>query len=301
MSANLLKHHAMSFCSSTLSTTHHSAKSSREMISSRRLLIICLIGALVRGITCSRPCFASYALSSQYWNTYIWAFGPNIWRAASWRFDCRYACLRSSIAPSESSKLALDRLPSSRLWSEKWLRRCIITRLKSDSSTRCCAISELISVSSSSTRWRFVATEWMFQARSLSSASWSSKVRCFFKASGTFFVDFLGAESTENILLTMQLFQIILCALDRDFSMVPLPSQSGELTLSSWCTTGFLWRESFGSLKGLKEWLWKPAQSSTQVLSSPYHCNASPRYMACWIERSVTAARDPGPGNGHSI
>jgi len=183
MSANLLKHQAMSFCSYPFGIAHNSAESSRVLISGRGLFIILLIGALVRGISSSRRCFAAFAFSSQCWNTSIRVFVRKEWKAASWQFDCRYACSRSIIAFFGSLELTFKRLPSWRTWSKNWFRRCIITKLKSGSSTRCCAISDSICVLSSSTRQRFAAAGRLFQAGSLSCSSCLSKVSCFFKAS----------------------------------------------------------------------------------------------------------------------
>ena len=181
----------MWFSSSSFAIAHHSAKSSRVLISGRGFFIISLIGALVRGISSSRGCFAVFAFSSHYWSTSFQAFVRKICKAPSWQFNCRYACLRPIIAVSGSSELTFPRLPSWWIWSEKWFRRCIFTKLKSDSSKRCCAMSDLICVLSSSTRWRFAATESVFQARSLSYSSCLSKLSCVFKASKNVFVDLL--------------------------------------------------------------------------------------------------------------
>jgi len=191
MSANQLIHQAMWFCSSPFCIAHHSAKSSRVLISGRWFFIIGLIGAFVRGISSSRHCAAAFPLSSQYWISYFQAFVREIWKPASWWFDCRYSCLRSIIAFSRSSELTFKWLPSRQIWSEKWFRRCIFTKLKSDSSKGCCAISDSICISSSSTRRRFAAAERLFQAGSFSHSSCFSKVCCIFKASETFFVDLL--------------------------------------------------------------------------------------------------------------
>ena len=197
MSANLLKHQAMWFCSSPFGIAYHSAKSSRVLIAVRGFFIIHLISALVRGISSSRRCFAAFAFTSRYWNTFR-AFVRKFWKAPSIRFDCRYACLRSIIASSGSSELTFKRLPSWRIRSEKWFRRCIFTNLISDSSRRCYAISDSIFVFSSSTRRRFAATERLFQVGSLSRSSCLSKVSSFFKASKTFFVDLLARNRLKT-------------------------------------------------------------------------------------------------------
>ena len=162
--------------------------------------IIRLIGALVRGISSSWRCFAAFAFSSRYWNTSFRAFIHEIWKPASGWFDCWYACLRSIVAFSGSSELIFKRLPSWRIWSEKWFRRCIFTKLKSDLSTRWCAISDSLCVLSSSTWRHFAAAERLFQVGSLSRSSCLSKVRCFVKASQTFFVDLLAQNRMKTSL-----------------------------------------------------------------------------------------------------
>ena len=182
----------MWFRSSPFGIAHHLAESSTVLISGCGLLIIRLIGALVRGISLPRHCFAAFAFSSRYWNTSFRACFVKIWKAASWRFDCWYACLRSVIASSGSSELIVKRLPSWHGWSEKWFRRCIFTKLKSDSSTRCCAISDLLCILSSSTQRRFAAAGRLCQMGLLSCSSCLSKVSCFCKASEIFFVDLLA-------------------------------------------------------------------------------------------------------------
>jgi len=145
-SANILNHQAMWFCSSPFGIAHHSAKSSRLLISGRKFFFICVIGALVRGISLLWCCFAAFTLSSRYCNTSFRAFVCKIRKSASWWFDCCYAFLRSIIAFSGSSELTLERLRSCRIWSEKQFMRYFYTKLNSDSSTRCCPISDLICV-----------------------------------------------------------------------------------------------------------------------------------------------------------
>jgi len=162
----------MWFCSSPFCIEHHSAKSSKVLISGRGVFIIRLIATLDRGISLLQHCFAGFAFSSQYWNTSCQAFLCNIWKLASWRFDCHYTGLRSIIALWGNTELAFKRLPSWQIWSEKWMRRWIISKLKSDVLTRGCAITDLIWISSWSTRQRFAAAERMFQVRSLSCSSW---------------------------------------------------------------------------------------------------------------------------------
>jgi len=178
--ANLLKHQAMWFCSSPFRIAHHSAKSSRVLTSGRRFFIIRLIGALVKGISSLWWCFAGFACSSRYWNTSFWAFLRKIWKAASWRFACQLTCLRSIITFSGSSEVIFKRLPGWWIYSEKWFRRCIFTKLKSDLSTRCCAISDWICVLSASTRWRFAAAERLLQAGWLSHSSCGSNESLIF-------------------------------------------------------------------------------------------------------------------------
>jgi len=190
----------MWFCSSPFGIADHSAKSSRVLISGGGFFIIRLIGALDSGISSSRHCFAAFPISSRYWNISFRAFVCKIWKEESWRFDCRYACLRSIIVFSGSSELTFKRLPSWQIWSEKWFRRCIFTKLKSDSSTRCWAISDSIWVLSSSMRRCVAAAERLFQAGSLFRSYCLSKVSCFFKASDIFFVDLLGRNRLKTSL-----------------------------------------------------------------------------------------------------
>jgi len=191
----------MWFCSSPFGIAHHSAKSSRVLISSHGYFTLRLIGALVRAMSASRGCFAAFVFSSRHWNTSCRALDSNIWKAASWQFDCGYACLRSIITFSGISELTLKRLPSWRIWSEKWFRRTIFTKLKSDSLTRCCAVSHSICFWSSSTRQPFAATERLFQVGSLCRSSCLSKVSCVFKASETFFADVLARNLQKTSLL----------------------------------------------------------------------------------------------------
>jgi len=136
-SANLLTHQAMWFCSFPFGIAHHSAKSSRVLISGCGVFIIRMIGALVRGISSLRHCFAAFAFTSWYWNTSFRAFVHKIWKAASCQFDCRYDCLRSNLAPCGNSELTFRTLPSWRIWSEKLFRWWNFTNLTSNSSTRC--------------------------------------------------------------------------------------------------------------------------------------------------------------------
>jgi len=162
--ANLLKHKTMSFCSSPFGIAPHSAKWSRVLISGRRFFIMRLIGAVIGGVSLSRHCFAAFAFSSQYWATLFRASVRTIWKAASWRSNCRYACLQSIIALSGSSELASKRLPCWQISSQKWFKRCITRKLKSDSSTGCCAMSDSICILFSSTQWRVASAERLIQA-----------------------------------------------------------------------------------------------------------------------------------------
>jgi len=124
----------------------------RVLISGCRFFASHLIGALVRGISSSQHCFAVFAFSSRFRNSSFLAFVWNIWKAASWWFDCQYASLISIIALCGNSELAFKRLPSWRIWSEKWFRRCTFEKLKCDLLTWCGSICESIFTSSSSTR-----------------------------------------------------------------------------------------------------------------------------------------------------
>jgi len=190
----------MWFCSSPFRIAHHSAKSSRVVISGCGFVITRLIGALVRGILSSRRCFPVFAFISRHWNTCIWSFVRKLCKAAPWRFDCRFACWRSIIAFPGNSELTVERLPSWRISSEKWFRRCIFTMLKSNLLTRCCAISDSICVFSSLMPPRFSAAERLFQEGSLSSSSCLSKVSYFVKVSETFFVDSLAQNRMKTSL-----------------------------------------------------------------------------------------------------
>jgi len=154
----------MWFCSSPFGSEHHSALSSRVLMSCHRFFIIRWIGDSVRGASSSWRCCAAFGFSARHWNTSFQVFIHDIWMASSSRFYCRYPCLRSIITLSGSSELALWRLPSRRLQSEKCFKRCVFTKLKSDLSSRCCANSDLNCVSSASTQWSFTAAERLLQA-----------------------------------------------------------------------------------------------------------------------------------------
>jgi len=191
-SANLLKLQALWFCGSPFGIAHHSGKSPRILISGCRFFIIRLRGALVRGISLSRRCFAASVFSSRYWNSCLWDFVLKLWKPSSWSFDGWYVCLRSIIAFSWSSERTFKRLPSWQIWSGKRCRRCIFTKLKSGSSKRWCAICDSLCVLSSTMWQRFAPAQRLFQARSLSRSSRLSKVTYFCKDSDTFFVDLLA-------------------------------------------------------------------------------------------------------------
>jgi hypothetical protein len=91
-------------------------------------------------------------------------------------------------------------LSSWRIWSMKVFRTFILTKFKSDLSTRCWGICDTIWVLSSSTRQRFAATAKLFQAWSLSPSSYLSNVSFFFKGSGTFFVNLLVQNRLNTFL-----------------------------------------------------------------------------------------------------
>jgi len=194
--------------------------------------------------------FAAFELGSRYWNTSFWVFVREIWKADSSRFDCRDSCSRSGIAPSRSSELAFMRLPSWQIWWEQLLWGGIYTKLKSDSSTRCCAISDPICIESWSTRWCFVAPETLFQAGSVSHSSCVSKVSCFFMPSEACLrIYWRGRDwkhpcdnetPPDNSPCTR------LCLQYGTGTILPYH----ENTLSSWPSTGLLWRELFRFLKG---------------------------------------------------
>jgi len=198
MSANLLKSQAMLFCSSPYGFAHHSAKSSRIMISNHGFFIIHLIGTLARGISLLQHCFVPFTFRSRYWNTVFWPFVRRFRKATPWPFDSQYSSLRSIIAGSESTVLTFKRLPSCWIWSEKWFRRCIIEKLKSDVVTRCWAISDMIGGKCSSTRQHFAAGKRLFPAGSLLWSSCVCKVICCVKVSKTFFVDLLAQNRLKT-------------------------------------------------------------------------------------------------------
>lgn len=131
------------------------------------VFIIHLIGAEVQSSWSWWCCLVAFALSSWYRNTSCWAFVSGIWNAASWSLDYWYTCLENIIALFGSSELALGRLPSRRIRSEKWFSKLIYTKLKSDSSTSCCAISALICILFLSPQRHFAVTEWLFHAGSV--------------------------------------------------------------------------------------------------------------------------------------
>ena len=143
-SSHLLKNQAMWFCSYPFGIGHHSAKSLRVLTSSRKFFIICLTGTLVGVISLLRCCSIVFVFSSRYWNTSFWVYIGRIWKAAWWHFNYQYACLRSIIAHSRSSKLVFGSLPTRRILPEKRFSKYIFTKLISNRSTRWCAISDRI-------------------------------------------------------------------------------------------------------------------------------------------------------------
>jgi len=157
-------------------------------------------GAFVWGILLSQWRFATFAFISQYWNTNFWTVIQNIRRAATWRFDCRYACFGFIMALSVHSELAFKRLQSWRIWSEKWLRGCIFTKLTTDWSTWCCAIYDSICASSSLKQWCFATTGTLFEAGLLSHSFCLSKVSCVDQTSETFFVDLVVPNRVQTSL-----------------------------------------------------------------------------------------------------
>jgi len=158
-SANLLTQQAILFHSFTVGIAHHSAKSSRVMIAGHGIVIIRVMGAWVTGISLSQCHLAAYTFSSWYWNTSFCDFVRNIWKVASWWFHCLYPCLRFSIAYSGGSELISRRLQIRQVLWEKWFRRFIFTKLKCDSSTRCCTICDIICTLSSLIRQHIAAAE----------------------------------------------------------------------------------------------------------------------------------------------
>lgn len=183
------------------------------------------------------------------------------------------------------SELTFPNLPSCRIWSEKWFRRSIFTTLKSDSFTRCCAISASLCVVSWSMRQSLEATIRLFLAVSLSGFSYMVKVSHCFNASGIFLKIYSHGNDWNH---------------SSDNDTPPDDSLStwlwpqyctstapwGKNKYTSWRKIEIVWRESFVSPKALKTLLWKLVQSHTWVLSSLYHSIVSSSYMACWIELS---------------
>ena len=275
----------MWFCSSPFGNAHRPAKSSRVLISGCGFFIICLIDTFIRGKSSSQHCVAAFGLSSWYWNTSFRVFIPKVWKSASWWFDCRYPCLRSINAFPWSSERTFERLPSWRIWSEKWFRECIFTKMKSESSRRCCAISASSCSLSSSTRWHFEpqkdCSKWgHFPVPPVcpKQAAFTRLLRLsvYLYLRGIDWKHPCDDETPpENSPCTW---------LGPQYGTGTVPW--GENIQSSWRTTGLLWRESFRSLKGWKESPRILNQSHARVHSFPYHSIASPGYMACWIEHS---------------
>jgi len=86
--ANSLKLQAMWFCCSPFGIAHHSAKSSRVLISGYGFFIIHLIGTLVRGISSLQHCFVACACTSGYKNTFFWASVHKLFKMAPLPFNC---------------------------------------------------------------------------------------------------------------------------------------------------------------------------------------------------------------------
>jgi len=172
MLSHLLTHQAMRFCSSPLGIARDLAKSSRVLISHHWLFIICLIGAVVKGISLLWWCYAECAFSSHCWNSFFHAIIHKIWKAAPWGLDSWYACLRSIIALSGSLVLAFMRWRSWRIWSEKWLSKCILTTLKTDLFMRWYALSKWICIVSQSMRWCVAVAKRLILVGWLSCSSW---------------------------------------------------------------------------------------------------------------------------------
>jgi len=284
-SANLLKHKAMWFYSTPFCIAQHLAKSSRVLISGSQFFIIHFIGALVRGISLSQRHFAALAFISRYWNTSFEAVSQTICKAASWWFDCWYACWSSIIAQSGSTEIAFTRLQSWQIWSENWFRRCIFTKLKSNSSARCCSISHSICIVSPWTRQPIAAPKILFQASPVSHPSGLCTLCCISKASEIFFVDLLLWNRLNTYFSQWNP--------SRHFSMYSIVASVWYWYCAiRWKYIKFLPhnRASVKGICGLTEEfervLWILKRSCAQVLSSPYHFIVSHGYMARWIEQS---------------
>ena len=82
--ANLLKHQALWFFSSSFGIAHNSANLSNVLISSCGFIIMCLLGAFVSGKSSSRHCLAVLAFSSR---TELHLFGHLIAKSGRWLHD----------------------------------------------------------------------------------------------------------------------------------------------------------------------------------------------------------------------
>ena len=266
----------MWFCSSPFGSARHSGKSSRVSMSGCRFYIIRLISTSVRGVSSSRHCFALFALSSRYWNTSCLAFVRKMWTAASWWVDCRDDCLRSLIAVSGSLKLTFKRLPRWQIWSEKWFKRCIFTKLKSDLSTGCCSISDSLCSLSSSTRQCMAAAEGLFQEGSLSRSSCLSKVNSFLKASETCFVDLLVRNCLKTSLWWWNS--------SRSISMYLIVASVWYRTCAIWWEYTTLLTHNRASVKGI---LWfargfKRVSATTGTITCPSAVISSHLHCITW-------------------
>jgi len=310
-SAHLLKHPAIWFCSSPFGITNRSAKSSRVMIAGTRFYIVRWIGAWIRGISLLRWCLPEIACSSQYWDTSFLAFVRKFWKAASSRFDCWYACLRCIIALAGCWDLAFIRLPSLWIWPEKWFRKCIFTKLKYDSLTRCCAASGVICILSSAMWWYFAAAERLFQPGSLTGSSSLSKVSSFLQASETFLVNSLAPNWLKitlwqsNSSRFFSMYSIMALVWYRhwairckctEFLMHTRASVKGIL----WLTEGFerlamktgtttspsasitLWLHCITWPGGLSQWA-KPGYGGI-IAQSRLYCST----LECWLSMDIT-------------
>jgi len=137
--------------------------------------------------------------------------------------------------------LGFNWLPCWWIWSEMRFRRYIFTMLKSDSSTRCCAISNLICIWSSSIRRCSTVTPRLFQVGWFCSSFSLYKVCYFIRASKTIIVDLL----VQNCLKTS--FRQGDCS--RKFSMYSIVASVRYQYFTMWWKSAKVFRHYNASVK----------------------------------------------------
>jgi hypothetical protein len=169
-------------------------------------------------------------------------------------------------------------LPSRWIWSEKWLRRYIISKLKQDLSTRCCAIFDSITgIGSASTPQWFAAVEQLFEVESLSTSSNWSNVNCYFKSFQTLNVDILvwnqlkTSVKQQNSSRYFSMHSIVAlvrywyCATWSKYAKFVMHNRASAKEII-WLTEGF---ESVTAKTGT-------ITCPSAFFSLPLHCDASP-------------------------